>query len=107
VDNTPEVNRAKAGSAIPVKFNLCGNQGLNIFATGYPNSGNVDCSSTSPLDDIEETVTAGNSSLNYDASANQYIYVWKTDKTWENTCRVLTLKLTDGTSHYAYFAFTK
>jgi hypothetical protein len=56
---------------------------------------------------VEETVTAGGSSLTYDASANQYIYVWKTDKAWASQCRVLEVKLADGTSHYAYFTFSK
>ena len=60
-----------------------------------------------PNDDIETTVNAGGSSLNYDAVANQYIYVWKTDKGWAGTCRLLNVKLADGTSHYAYFSFTK
>jgi hypothetical protein len=58
-------------------------------------------------DPIEETVTAGNSSLSYDSSGNQYIYVWKTDKAWANSCRAFTLKLTDGTIHQANFWFTK
>src|SRR5262249_27214781 len=38
VDNLPTVNSVKAGSAIPVKFSLDGNQGLNIFAAGSPTS---------------------------------------------------------------------
>ena len=95
----------KAGSAIPVKFSLGCNQGLAIFwDSSYPKSGPVKCNSAS-LDDIESTVTAGGSSLNHDPVANQYIYVWKTDKTWAGTCRVLHVKLADGTSHYAYFTF--
>ena len=36
VDNLPALNVVKAGSAIPVKFSLGGNKGLNIFAAGYP-----------------------------------------------------------------------
>jgi hypothetical protein len=106
VDNSPTYNRVKAGSAIPVKFSLDCNQGLNIMFAGYPQSGPVACNSTS-TDDIEATVTAGGSSLNYDAVANQYIYVWKTDTKWAATCRVLNVKLADGTNHYAYFTFFK
>jgi hypothetical protein len=63
-----------------VKFSLSGNQGLNIFTLGFPSSGVITCGSTSLVDAIEETVTAGSSSLQYDASIDQYIYVWKTDK---------------------------
>src|SRR5438445_3582384 len=32
VDNPPTFNRVKAGTAVPVKFSLGGDQGLNIFA---------------------------------------------------------------------------
>ena len=56
---------------------------------------------------IEETVTAGGSSLSYNATTNQYTYVWKTDKAWANTCRQLHVKLSDGTNHVADFKFTK
>ena len=58
--------------------------------------------STSP---IEETVTAGNSSLQYDPGTQRYIYVWKTDKAWAGTCRQLIVKLIDGTEHSALFQF--
>ncbi|HEY7628136.1 MAG TPA: ExeM/NucH family extracellular endonuclease, partial [Ilumatobacteraceae bacterium] len=36
VDNLPTTNTVKAGQAVPVKFSLNGNQGLDIFAMGYP-----------------------------------------------------------------------
>jgi predicted metallo-beta-lactamase superfamily hydrolase len=106
IDNLPVLNRVKAGSAIPVKFSLGGNQGLNIFAAGYPVSTVTACGTTT-TDDVEATVTAGGSSLTYDALANQYIYVWKTDKLWAGTCRTLTVKLADGSIHQANFTFTK
>jgi Kelch motif len=107
VDNAPIFNRGKAGSGIPVKFSLGGDQGLNVFAPGYPKSEKVDCSSSGSLDDIEQTVTAGGSSLTYNAAADQYTYTWKTDKTWAGTCRKLTVRLSDGSDHLAYFSFTK
>jgi hypothetical protein len=107
VDNLPTVNTVNAGQAIPVKFSLGGDYGLNIFATGYPASQQVNCGgsgggSTSP---IEETVTAGNSSLQYDPATQRYSYVWKTDKAWAGTCRQLIVKLIDGTEHIALFQF--
>lgn len=107
VDNLPSVNAVKAGSGVPVKFRLCGDQGLAIMAPGYPISVPASCDLAAPGEEIEETLTAGSSSLSYDASADQYIYVWKTDKSWAGTCRQLILKLSDGTQHQANFTFTK
>ena len=105
VDNMPVMNRVKAGSAIPVKFSLGGNQGLSIFDAGYPVTQSISCLTGDVIDDIEQTVTAGNSSLSYDAGSGQYTYVWKTDKSWTGTCRQLVLKLMDGTVHTAEFTF--
>lgn len=107
VDN-PEVatNEAKAGSAIPMKFSLGGDFGLDVFADGYPNSQQIDCDSTDPVDGIEETVTAGSSGLSYDATTDEYTYVWKTNKGWKGTCRQLVVRLDDGTEHVANFSFT-
>jgi hypothetical protein len=105
VDNFPTLNMATAGSAIPVKFSLGGNQGLAIFAAGYPASSPIQCSDNDPSDVIEETVNAGGSSLSYNAATGQYSYIWKTNKAWKGTCRMLVVKLTDGSQHLAKFRF--
>lgn len=107
VDNGGVLNTAKAGSAIPVKFSLSGDQGLSIMAAGSPSSRAINCDSQLATDAIEATVTAGSSSLSYDSTAGQYVYVWKTDKAWASSCRQVTVKLIDGTSHTANFKFTK
>jgi hypothetical protein len=104
VDNLPTLNLVNAGRSIPVKFSLGGYQGLSIFASGYPSSSTVTCGVTA-IDAIEETVIAAASSLSYDASTDQYIYVWKTDKAWAGMCRTLVIKLVDGTYHRANFKF--
>ena len=105
VDNPPTLNSVKAGRAIPVKFSLNGDQGLDIFEDGYPKSYKIDCNSTTDVDGIEETMAAGKSSLSYDAGTDQYIYVWKTEKAWAGDCRQLVVKLNDGKSYYANFKF--
>ena len=107
VDNMPTLNSAKAGSAIPVKFSLGSDQGLNIMADGYPTSTQIACDDTGPTDAIEQTVTAGRSTLSYDASTDQYTYVWKTEKAWAGTCRQLEMKLADGRISHANFRFAK
>jgi probable HAF family extracellular repeat protein len=105
VDNPDVLNRVQAGSAVPAKFGLSGNQGLDIFAEGYPRSQRIGCDSTATVDNIEQTVGAGESGLTYDAAADQYSYVWKTSKAWGDTCRQLVVKLDDGTVHQANFRF--
>ena len=105
IDNPPALNEMKAGQAAPVKFSLGGNQGLNIFAAGSPSSVQISCASGDPVLPVEETETAGNSSLTYDAASGRYKYVWKTESSWKNTCRQLTVTLRDGTVHTAKFKF--
>jgi hypothetical protein len=109
VDNsgsTGVMNTLKAGSAVPVKFSLGSNLGLDVLAMSSPVSSAFTC--TGNVEDaIEVTVAAGASSFSYDATAGQYVYVWKTDKAWSGTCRKLTVTLKDGTVHQALFKFTR
>jgi hypothetical protein len=105
VDPLPMLNSMKAGAAVPVKFSLGGNFGLDIFQPGYPKSDVMACDSTALVDGVEETMTAGGSSLAYDATSNTYSYVWKTEKAWAGTCRQLVLKLADGSAQRANFRF--
>ena len=107
VQDLPTLNIVKAGAAIPVKFSLGGDRGLNIFAHDSPSSVTVACNSSAPTGTVEETVGAGNSSLSYDATSDTYSYIWKTNKAWANTCRKLTLRFVDGTVANADFQFTK
>lgn len=106
VDNAPTVNTAKAGQGIPLKFSLGGDQGLNIFAAGYPKIEFTACTS-STVDAVETTVSAGNSSLSYDAATDQYTYTWKTEKSWAGKCGTLSILFNDGTTQTALFKFTK
>lgn len=105
VDNLPALNLAKAGTSIPVKFSLTGDQGLDVFEPGYPMSQAVNCDTSAPTDEIEQTVLAGSSSFSYDASSDQYTYVWRTQKAWSGTCRHLIVRFTDGSEYRAAFQF--
>ena len=104
VDNAPIVNVAKPGSAVPVKFSLGGDEGLDIFADGSPVSIAIDCGTGLDLDQIEQTVTLNESGLRYDPATGRYTYVWKTPRAWTG-CRRLQLELTDGSTHVALFRF--
>lgn len=103
VGNLPTLNTVNAGRAIPVKFSLSGNKGLDIFATGSPYTVSLNCNSSDPGVDVTETTTAGGSSLSY--GPDQYHYTWKTENSWAGTCRQLVIKLNDGSEHRANFKF--
>jgi hypothetical protein len=105
LDNPPALNKAKAGGAVPVKFSLGGDQGLDIFATGYPLSRQIECGTGTPLGGSESAETPGSSGLTYDPLIDQYNFVWKTDSSWGGTCRQFVIKLIDGTTHYLDFEF--
>lgn len=105
IDNDGILNVVKAGSAVPVKFSLGGDQGLGIMPA-TPKAPTMVCNPDAAVDLVDQTVTASNSSLSYDAVANQYVYVWKTDKAWTG-CRQLQITLADGQTYTANFKFTK
>jgi hypothetical protein len=97
------LNLVKAGSAVPVKFSLGGDRGLGVLAVGSPSSQPISCDAQAPLDVVEETVSPGASTLSYDALADRYQYVWKTDAVWSGTCRQLAVRTVDGATHPASF----
>jgi hypothetical protein len=103
VINPPTLNTVNAGRAVPLKFSLSGDKGLNIFAIGYPVSQQVACDSSAPLSELEGTETSGGSTLTY--SPDTYHYNWKTESSWAGTCRQLVVKLNDGSEHIALFKF--
>jgi hypothetical protein len=103
VANAPTLNSVNAGRAIPVKFSLSGNKGLNIFAANNPYSISFNCATNDPGVDVTETLTAGGSSLSY--GPDTYNYVWKTESSWAGTCRQLVVTLNDGSAHIANFKF--
>ncbi len=107
VDNAPAVNSMKAGAAIPVRFSLGGDFGLDVLAAGSPTSQSISCDGSAPVDPVEQTVSAGSSGLGYDPASDTYTYVWKTNKAWAGTCRELVLTFDDGTFRSLLFTFTK
>lgn len=111
--STGKINAVKAGSSVPVKFQLADANGasaydtvgLNILATGSPSSKKIDCDTSADVSNDTPTTSAGASSLSYDNGT--YSYVWKTDKLWAGQCRALIVSLNDGTSHTVNFKVMK
>jgi hypothetical protein len=56
-------------------------------------------------DPIEETSPPGSSSFTYDPALNRYRFVWKTERSWRNTCRQLSVRLKDSVDRVAFFCF--
>jgi hypothetical protein len=107
VKNPPIINQMKAGQAVPLKFSLGGDQGLGIFATGFPQSQRIQCDSLSLIDNVEQTMTSGSSSLSYDPTTGLYTYIWKTEKSWAGTCRQLTVRFIDGQTYTLNFKLVR
>lgn len=104
VDALPAVNAVKAGQAVPVRFSLGGDRGLDVFAPGYPRSREIACGSDDLVDGVEETVSPGSAALTYAAGTDRYQYVWKTDRAWSGQCRQLVVAFADGSVQRANFA---
>jgi hypothetical protein len=51
-------------------------------------------------------VTAGSSSLAYDATTDQYTYVWKSDKSWTGRW-LIDIRFADCSERTASFKWTK
>jgi len=104
VENPPATNRVTAGSAIPVKFSLSGDQGMNIFANGFPISQQIACDTGTTMG---SPATPAFLAFNYDPLVDQYIFVWKTNGSWKGTCRQFVVQLIDGSTHIANFDFRR
>jgi predicted extracellular nuclease len=103
VGAVPALNAVNAGRAIPVKFMLNDDYGTDIIAPGYPKSQEIDCGDLSVIGDAEFAPSDGYMGLTYEDG--QYKWVWKTSKTYRNSCRQFVIQLTDGGMHYANFMF--
>ena len=108
VEPPPALNTVQAGRAVPIKFSLAGDQGVDIFTTGYPALQSVACDSlrSRPAPgDLAERQPVQISGLKYVPGTGWYHAVWKTDKAWGGSCGALVIQLDDGTEHLAYFKF--
>ena len=102
----PAINTVEAGSRVPIKFSLGGNQGLAIFAPGYPTSVPIACSMAAVSGkDMSDEEDDDGTTFSYNSATGVYTYVWKTNKAWCNTCRQFIVKLKDNTTHVANFRF--
>jgi hypothetical protein len=111
VDNPPFFNSMKAGQTVPVKWQLTDFNNVIICDVGTLAQVNglksiqIACpSGPVVIDAIEEVLTSPGSTM-FRCDGTQYIYNWQTSKSWAGTCRLMTVTLSDGTTHTALFTF--
>lgn len=91
----PATASARAGDAVPVKFSLGGDRGLDVVsrAAWRPCGATTNDSSTAL------------GSLGYSSGPARYTFMWQTDKSWAGSCREFLLTLRDGSTHAALVSF--
>ncbi|HLM07009.1 MAG TPA: PxKF domain-containing protein [Blastococcus sp.] len=103
VDMGGTPNSAKAGSTIPVKFEIFGATELtDVSAVQSIKYRSVSCASLSgAADEIESLASAtGGTALRYDLTAGQFVYNWKTPAAG---CYQLTMLSADGVTQASAF----
>jgi hypothetical protein len=104
----PLINSARAGAKVPLRFTLGAGFGKAIFATGFPKVQAASCSTWAVSGTNASTSPRGSSGLTYTASTKVYSYGWQTSSSWfkgKPVCRVVTVKLIDGTSWKLRYRF--
>ena len=93
VEDPPAINDVNAGSTVPVKFTLSG---------GSPvlDSQPVDCETLVPTGEAPSPLSG-----DLVQKGDGYHINWRTDASWEGTCRRLTLRIAAPENPVAYFRF--
>lgn len=105
VANPPTLNLQKAGSSVPIRFSLGEFRGYDVFASGYPKSEAIDCSTTPTTNGTDAAVQSGKRFLSYNITTNRYEFNWRTEKSWKGTCRQFVIRFVDGSWMRANFKF--
>jgi extracellular elastinolytic metalloproteinase len=100
VEPPPDINSARGGSTVPVRFTLTENRGLRERGVRVV-SQQVDCATLAPvagapIEDVSARVSANRDS---------YSFNWRTARGWAGTCRQLILRIQDVTDPIAVFRF--
>ena len=85
----------RAGDAVPAKFSLGGDRGLDVLARA----------AWRPCGVTTNDSSTAFGALGYNAKNDRYTFMWTTDKAWAGSCKELVLTLRDGTTHAAYVSF--
>jgi hypothetical protein len=110
VDMNGVLNKAKAGQTIPLKFDIIdgdGNPVANDTSLVDITVRSITCDTTGVETDVIEYYSTSASGLRWDATAQQYVFNFATQKAWAGTCKTVTLYLDGGEAAVAYFNFTR
>jgi hypothetical protein len=108
VRNRPRVNRWRAGQTVPIRFELGGDQGMDVLEEGWPRVAEVECGSDAePQTGEPARHPRWFKELSYRKRKGRYMLLWKTERSWSGSCRQFMLKLEDGTVKRADFDFTR
>ena len=106
IDNPPAVNSSRAGQVIPVRWRISDSNGAGVDDPGsfvaVTTTSSGACNGL--LDSIEET--AGSSGLIY-LGDGRWQFNWKTPSSFAGHCRILQLRLFDGTPNGKVYATAK
>lgn len=106
IQGPPALNNERAGSGIPVKWELKDAHGddiLDLSTVVTYGSGVFDCDTGAGPGLVLDVETTGNSVLRF--GNNHYIFDWDTQKEWSGTCRRLVIELDSGQQVIADFSF--
>lgn len=98
-------NNRTSGSTVPVKWRLTGANGTSITALNVVKgiqAGLISCGGGSPAGTFD---VLGMGSLRYAPEDDQFIFLWRTPKSWTGQCYRFVLSLNDGTARMADFRF--
>ncbi len=101
VANPPSLNNVNPGSEIPLRFSLGGPRGSDVVDSVRWQT--VSCDSFAATASPEPATAT----VAYAASLDRYTVQVATSKSWNGTCRRVSVSLRDGSAHDALFRFTK
>ncbi len=107
VDNDGVLNQVKAGSTVPLKWQLLDAAGAPVsdLTSASVSVRSLECAAGTAVDQLEETSPGGAGLQNL--GDGYYQLNWKTPKSYANSCKTLRLDVGDGVLHVAGFTFTR
>ena len=106
VRDRPYANRWVAGVPVPIRFELGGDQGLDVVEDGWPQVAEIPCGShEEPASGEPARHPRWFRELVFRKRRARYVFLWRTRRDWAGSCRQFMLRLDDGTVRRADFEF--